>query len=258
MVTVSTRLIFNHLTEPRVRRVFDLLEGDTEVQTYLKMSNEMVVKRLNYNDHGPVHAQIAAGCSLEILSQITRVTEPTTVASGLCDMEGSKVITLLGSYLHDIGNSVHRKDHIMHSCYLAAPILERICSQVYPGSHEKVLKMKCEVLHAIYAHEDPIIALSIEAGSAKVGDGADMAEGRARIPYRGGKVDMHSISATSIKRVDIEEGKVKPVSIKIYMDNPAGVFQIEEVIGKKVETSGIAKYVELVAIENGREIKTVG
>jgi metal-dependent HD superfamily phosphatase/phosphodiesterase len=85
-----------------------------------------------------------------------------------------------------------------------------------------------------------------------------MAEGRARIPYRGGKVDMHSISATSIKRVDIEEGKYKPVSIKINMDNPSGVYQIEEVIGKKVETSGLSKYVELVAIENGREIKTVG
>jgi metal-dependent HD superfamily phosphatase/phosphodiesterase len=42
------------------------------------------------------------------------------------------------------------------------------------------------------------------------------------------------------------------------MDNPSGVYQIEEVIGKKVETSGLSKYVELVAIENGREIKTVG
>lgn len=258
MVTVSTRLIFSHLAEPRVHRVFDLLEGDAEVQTYLKMSNEMVVKRLNYNDHGPVHAQIAAGASLEILAHISRVTEPTTVANGICDVEGSKIVTLLGSYLHDIGNSVHRREHIMHSCYLAAPILDKILSQVYPGDIVLVQKMKCEVLHAIYAHEDPIMALSIEAGSAKVGDGADMAEGRARIPYRGGKVDMHSISATSIKRVDIEEGKYKPVSIKINMDNPAGVFQIEEVIGKKVETSGLSKYVELVAIENGREIKTVG
>ena len=59
MVTVTNRLIFAHLEEPRVRRVFELLEGDTEVQTYLKMSNEMVVKRLNYNDHGPVHARVA-------------------------------------------------------------------------------------------------------------------------------------------------------------------------------------------------------
>jgi len=258
MVTVSNRLIFSHLEEPRVHRVFDILEGDAEVQTYLRMSNEMVVKRMNYNDHGPVHARIAAGSSLEILDLITKVVEPTTVANGICDREGAMLVTMVGSYLHDVGNSVHRSDHIMHSCYLAAPILERVYSRVYPDDPELVLKMKCETLHAIYAHEDPIKALSIEAGAAKVADGTDMAEGRARIPYRGGKVDMHSISATAIKRVDIEEGDDKPVCIRIYMDNPAGVFQIEEVIGKKIETSNISSYVELVAIENGREIKTVG
>ncbi len=258
MVTVTNRLIFNHLEEPRVRRVFEMLEGDEEVQTYLKMSNEMVVKRLNYNDHGPVHAKISAGSSLEILDLLGTVVEPTTVANGTCDLEGAKLVTMVGSYLHDIGNSVHRVDHIMHSCYLAAPILERLYSAVYPGEDELVLKMKCETLHAIYAHEDPIRALSIEAGAAKVADGTDMAEGRARIPYRGGKFDMHSISATAIKRVDLEKGKEKAVSIRIYMDNPAGIFQIEEVIGKKVETSGLNHYVELVAIENGREIKTVG
>jgi hypothetical protein len=257
LVTVSNRLIFNHLEEPRVRRVFDILEGDLEVQTYLKTSNEMVVKRMNYNDHGPVHARIAAGSSLEILDLFTAAVEPTTVANGICDLEGAKIVTMVGSYLHDIGNSVHRVDHIMHSCYLAAPILERIYSAVYQDS-ELVLKLKCETLHAIYAHEDPVQALSIEAGAAKVADGTDMAEGRARIPYRGGKIDMHSLSATAIKRVDIERGREKPVSIKIYMDNPAGVFQIEEVIGKKLETSGVAHLVELVAIENGREIKTVG
>jgi len=257
LVTVSNRLIFNHLEEPRVRRVFDMLEGDLEVQTYLKMSNEMVVKRMNYNDHGPVHARIAAGSSLEILDLFTAAVEPTTVANGICDLEGSKIVTMVGSYLHDIGNSVHRVNHIMHSCYLAAPILERIYSAVYQDS-ELVLKLKCETLHAIYAHEDPVQALSIEAGAAKVADGTDMAEGRARIPYRGGKIDMHSLSATAIKRVDIERGREKPVSVKIYMDNPAGVFQIEEVIGKKLETSGVADLVELVAIENGREIKTVG
>jgi len=206
MVTVSNRLIFNHLAMPRVKRVFEILEGDLEVQTYLWMSNEMVVKRLNYNDHGPVHARIAAGSSLEILDHVSKVVEPTTVANGICDMEGAKLVAMVGSYLHDIGNSVHRTEHIMHSCYLAASILERVYSTVYPGEPEKVLRIKCETLHAIYAHEDPIMALSIEAGSAKVADGTDMAEGRARIPYKGGKVDMHSLSATSIKRVDIDVG----------------------------------------------------
>jgi uncharacterized protein len=258
LVTVSNRLIFSHLEDPHVKRVFDLLENDAEVQMYLKMSNEMVVKRLNYNDHGPVHARIAAGSSLEIFSLLSRAVEPTTVANGICDMEGAKLVVMCGSYLHDIGNSVHRREHIMHSCYLAAPILDRIYSTVYSDKPELVLKLKCETLHSIYAHEEVNQALSIEAGAAKVADGTDMAEGRARIPYRGGNVDMHSISATAIKRVDIEHGEYKPVSIKIYMDNPAGVFQIEEVIGKKLATSGIANLIELIAIENGREIKTVG
>jgi hypothetical protein len=235
-----------------------MLEGDAEVQTYLRMSNEMAVKRLNYNDHGPVHARIAAGSSLEILDLVNRVIEPTTVANGICNIEGAKLVTMVGSYLHDIGNSIHRAEHIIHSCYLAAPILDRLYSTVYPDDPELVLRMKCETLHVIYAHENPIQALSIEAGAAKVADGTDMAEGRARIPYRGGKVDMHSLSAIAIKRVDLEEGKDKAVIIKIYMDNPAGVFQIEQVIGKKVETSGLAQLIELIAIENGREIKTVG
>ena len=51
MVTVSSRLIFSHLEEPRVRRMFDLLENDAEVQSYLRMGNMMVVNRLHYNDH---------------------------------------------------------------------------------------------------------------------------------------------------------------------------------------------------------------
>jgi len=258
LVTVSNHLIFSHLEDPHVKRVFDLLEKDAEVQMYLRMSNEMVVKRLNYNDHGPVHARIAAGSSLEIFSLLSRAVEPTTVANGICNMEGAKLVVMCGSYLHDIGNSVHRTEHVMHSCYLAAPILDRIYSKVYSEDPDLVLKLKCETLHAIYSHEEHIQALSVEAGAAKVADGTDMAEGRARIPYRGGKVDMHSISATAIKRVDIEHGGYKPVSIKIYMDNPAGVFQIEEVIGKKLTTSGIGHLVEIIAIENGREIKTMG
>ncbi len=95
----------------------------------------------------------------------------------------------------------------------------------------------------------------MEAGAAKVADGTDMAEGRARIPYRTGKVDIHSLSALSIKRVEIVEGGPRPVRILVHMDNPAGVFQIEKVLQEKIQTSGIEDLVEVVALEMGREIK---
>jgi metal-dependent HD superfamily phosphatase/phosphodiesterase len=89
-----------------------------------------------------------------------------------------------------------------------------------------------------------------------VADGTDMAEGRARIPYKTGKVDIHSLSALAIERVEITEGTEKPVRLMVHMDNVAGVFQAEEVLGRKIRTSGIQGLVEVTALENGREIKT--
>lgn len=258
MVTVSTRLINSHLKNDIIRDVYEFMESDRDIQGYLKMSNKMVVDRLNYNDHGPVHARITAGSSLEIFNLLIKKVKPTTVSLGICNINDAKIITMVGSYLHDVGNCVHRKEHIMHGCYLAAPILDRIYGKFYQGDPELAQRLKTETLHCIYAHDDSVEALSIEAGAAKVGDGTDMAEGRARIPYSRGRVEMHSISALSIKKVEIEAGEKKPVKIKVHMTNPSGVYQLEEVIGRKISTSGIQEYIEIVALENGVELKTMG
>ncbi|RLI12808.1 phosphohydrolase, partial [Candidatus Bathyarchaeota archaeon] len=79
----------------------------------------------------------------------------------------------------------------------------------------------------------------------------------ARIPYRMGDVDIHSLSALAIRRVEVLEGESRPVKILVNMDNPAGVFQIEHVLGRKVSSSGIDEWVEIVALEKGKEIKTI-
>lgn len=257
MVVVSPSLIFSHLKEPRVDQMFRLLENDSEVQGYLRMSNVMAVDRLSYNDHGPVHSRISAGSALEIFDLLSKRVEPTTVESGICDFEGAKIIVLCGVYLHDIGNAVHRVDHEVHGCYIANPILDRLLHRVYPNDPDLTLKLKCEILHSIFSHDEEIQCLTLEAGTVKVADGTDMAEGRARLPYRMGKVDIHSLSALSIRRVDIEEGDEKPVRILVHMDNPAGVFQIEEVLGRKIKTSGIEHLVEVIALEKGKKIKTL-
>ncbi len=86
-------------------------------------------------------------------------------------------------------------------------------------------------------------------------DGTDMAGGRARIPYKTGKVDIHSLSALSITKVEIEGGDRKPVQILVSMNNPAGVFQIEQVLERKIKTSGIQDLVEVIALEKGIQIR---
>jgi len=255
MVFVSPDLVYANLKEPRLAKMFHLLENDLEVQNYLRMANVMAVDRLMYNDHGPVHSRITSGSALEIFRLLCEKVEPTSVENGICSLEDAKLIVLCGTYLHDAGNAVHRDAHEIHGCYIANHILDRLLPKVYPHNEALPIRLKCEILHSIFAHDEEVRCLSVEAGSVKVADGTDMAEGRARIPYRTGKVNIHSISATSIKKVEIVKGDKRPVRILVNMDNPAGVFQIEHVLERKISTSGIQGLVEVVALEKGREIK---
>jgi metal-dependent HD superfamily phosphatase/phosphodiesterase len=255
MVLVSSNLIYSHLKEPKVNKIFRLLENDVEIQNCLRMANVMAVDRLLYNDHGPTHSKTASGSALEIFNLLTKKVKPTTVKNNVCTLEDAKVVVLCGAYLHDIGNSIHRVDHHIQGCVIANPILDRLLKIIYPEDPSLSVRLKSEILHSIFSHDEEIGCLSVEAGAAKVADGTDMAGGRARIPYKTGKVDIHSLSALSITKVEIELGERKPVQILVSMTNPAGVFQIEEVLERKISTSGVTDLVEVIALEKGIQIR---
>jgi len=255
MVVVSSDLIYSRLKEPKVAEMFRLLENDAEVQSCLRMANVMAVDRMMYNDHGPVHSRIASGSALEIFDILSKKVTPTTIKNNVCSLEDAKVIVLCGAYLHDVGNVIHRVDHHVHGCTIANPILDRLLKKVYSEDPALSIRLKSEILHSIFSHDEEVECLSVEAGVAKVADGTDMAEGRARIPYRTGKVDIHSLSALSITKVEIERGERKPVQILVSMTNPAGVFQIEQVLERKIRTSGIQELVEVIALERGIKIE---
>ncbi len=256
MVVVSSGVVYSHLEDPQVKKMFRLLESDAEVQGFLRMADVMAVDRLMYNDHGPVHSRIASGSALEIFDILLQEkVVPTTVKNNVCSADDARVVVLCGAYLHDIGNVIHRANHHIHGCTVANPILERLLKKVYPKDLTLSVRIRSEILHSIFAHDEEVECLSMEAGTAKVADGTDMAEGRARIPYRTGKVDIHSLSALSITKVEIENGNQKPVQILVSMKNPAGVFQIEQVLERKIRTSGIRELVEVVALDKGVRIE---
>jgi metal-dependent HD superfamily phosphatase/phosphodiesterase len=236
---------------------FSLLENDIEIQSYLRMSNTMAVMRLGYNDHGPVHSKIITGSALEIFKLLTNAVEPTSVLNGVCGYDDARLIVLLGAYLHDIGNAVHRVEHEKTGAWLSNGPLDRVLHEVYHDDPGLAFRVKCEALHTIFSSDDAVPCLSVEAGTVTVADGTDMAEGRSRVPYLNGKNDIHSISAQAIQSVSINRGEEKPVSIRVKMENPAGIFQIEEVIGRKIRSSGIPELIEVIATMNGDEIKTI-
>jgi len=239
MVVVSPNLLQKHVsTSYLLQKALKVIEDDDEVNELLKMSNVMAVTRLKYNDHGVVHARIVAGTSLELLDLlIRRGIEPTTLRDGTArNVDEVKLVVFLAAYLHDIGNSVHRVNHEYVGALLAKDILDRILRNVLEVPMRRLYSIRQEILHAIYATEYHVECLTVECSVVKIGDGLDMSEGRARIPYKLGKIDMHSVSALSIKKVEVEEGS-RPIKVLVYMDDMAGLFQLEQVLIPKLVTS---------------------
>ncbi|EHP83655.1 metal dependent phosphohydrolase [Methanotorris formicicus Mc-S-70] len=50
-----------------------------------------------------------------------------------------------------------------------------------------------------------------------------------------------------LRKSYIKEGTKKPIHIEITLSNEAGIFQIQEVLGKKIKWSGIKDYVSVYA-----------
>lgn len=224
-----------------------ILEGDEEVQELLRMSNVMAVSRLRYNDHGRIHAIIVSGAALEIANILARAGfTPTGVRDRTLESwEDAKLAILLGAYLHDIGNSIHRSQHELLGVLLAKSVLDRLLPSILGEKGRRAVALRQEVLHIIYSTEYSTRCLTTEAGVVKIADGTDMSQGRARVPYRLGKVDMHAMSAFSISFVEISEGSERPVRITVNMSDYAGLFQIEQVLMPKILTSSLENTVEV-------------
>jgi len=238
-----------------------LLERVEENETFgatCDMANTVAVTRLGFNDHGRTHVRIAAKNALAILRLLSEAgVRPNFVAERHGTYEDAQAIVLLGALFHDLGNAIQRERHEEHGVYLAGGVLDEVLPEFYPAAAARS-KVKLSVLGCIFETRDGVHCTSVEAGAVSVGDGADCENGRARIPYKlFRKPDIHSVSALAIKAVAIGAGKLKPVRITVDMSNPSGLFQVNEVLGKKVAASGIADHIEVSPRINGKEIGDV-
>ncbi len=236
----------------KLKKIVERIRNDVEINTLWKASNIIAIDRLGFNDHGPVHVKIVANLALKMLRILmNKGIVPGVVKNYDMKKEDAEVIVTLGAALHDIGHAIHRIEHENNSLVLAAPIIDRLLEGIYEGEDKTIIK--AETLHAIFSHRASIYPLTIEAGVLKIADALDMEEGRARIPFQMGEVNIHSVSALAIKEVTVMEGEKKPLKIKIIMRNSAGIFQVDELLKNKLETSGIKDLVEVEAVVVGEQ-----
>jgi metal-dependent HD superfamily phosphatase/phosphodiesterase len=230
----------------KLERVIDSVRKDLKLRTLWRCANTMAIDRMGYTDHGPTHVKIVANSALKLLRiLVDKKVVPSIVRDYGMKNEDAEVVVVLGSVFHDLGMVVTRNGHEVFGALLASGFVEKFLRQVY--SEEERTIILSEVLHAIVSHEEPRRPLTVEAGIVQIADALDMEKGRARIPFQSGKVDIHSVSALSIEKVEIQEGDKMPVKIRIIMSNSAGIFQIDELLKPRIESSGLKNYIHVVA-----------
>jgi len=241
----------------KLKHVMEEVKKDAKIQTLWRCANVMAIDRMGYTDHGPTHVKIVSNVALKILRiLVDKHVVPNIVKNYSMKNDDAEVVVVLGSIFHDLGMTVMREGHQFYGALLASQLMEKYLQGIY--SEEERTVILSEVLHCIVAHEEPMKPLTIEAGIVRIADALDMEEGRARIPFQAGKIDIHSVSALSIEKVSILEGEPKPVTIRITMSNSAGVFQIDELLKPRIENSGLQNYVHVVAeITGERERKII-
>ena len=233
---------------PKAKEFFKMLQSDTETNTLLNLANFIAVRKLGYNDHGPIHAKICAANGiriLQILLEEGNVEFDSINGLGMSE-DDAHLIVLSACLLHDIGNAVHRDQHEIFGVMYANTLLNRLLAGVYTDESQRTAVIS-QILHAIYAHDHGENALTMEAAIIVIADGSDITKGRGRLSFDLGKHDIHSISALSIESVEIRKGETKPIEIHVTMSSSAGIYQVQETLGKKVMTSPLKDYVEIVA-----------
>lgn len=230
----------------KLPKLLEAINNDAELNQLWVCANINAVDRSGISDHGEVHIRIVANAALKLLRLLAEAGIASSVAQnhGLTQ-EDAELIVIAAACLHDLGIAVHRDQHESYSLILGYPKARQLFGQIY--EEPELTIMVSETLHAMIAHRWDVRCLTLEAGVVKVADTLDMSSGRSRIPFEAGQINIHSVSALAVKEVKIERGEKRPIRIAIAMTNSAGIFQVDELLGRKLQNSTIAPYVEVVA-----------
>jgi len=241
----------------KLAQFMEIVNVDEELIQLWKSANINAVDRSGMSDHGAVHVQIVANAAYKILRLLMQggIPPSVTVNYGF-NKDDAGVIVVGSALLHDIGMSVQRENHEFYSVLIARDLLKSLLSPLYGATARAI--MTSEILHGIVAHQTSEMCLTIEAGALKVADALDMTQGRSRIPFEAGQINIHAVSALAIESVNLSRGETKPVHVDIHMNNYAGIFQLDELLKPKLLHSSIAPYVEISAFIASDSEKDLG
>lgn len=259
-ISIESKILKRLENNHNCLKLVNYLFADEELQEMQEYANNVSIKRLGFNDHGPVHMRQVAGNAIKMLNILQESGIKTSLETEeIGTFEDSMCAVIIAGLMHDLGMMIGRQGHEDMSAILAQPLIDRALRHVFPEDLHKRVVIKSLATEAIVGHMSSHKIHSIEAGILLIADGCDMTKGRARIPLSINTTpkvgDIHKYSANAINRIGIHHGQKKPIKIEIEMSSDVGFFQIEEVLLTKINASPAKEYVELYAGVTGQEAK---
>lgn len=259
-VATESKIIEKLENFPKCTTLVKYLFKDEELQEMQDYANIVSIKRLGFNDHGPVHMRQVAINAIKMLNIIHDAGIKTSLErEETGTFEDSMCAVVMAALMHDLGMMTGRQGHEEMSVIFAIPLIDRALMAVFPHDIHKRVIIKSLAIESIIGHMSSRKIHSLEAGIILIADGCDMTKGRARIPLAINNTpkvgDIHKYSANAITRVGIHHGEKKPVKIDIEMSSEVGFFQIEEVLLTKVNSSPAKEYIEIYAGVSGQDKK---
>ena len=263
--TLSTQLRAACSGFPKAYSLAQQLLDNEEYLAACEAANALAVNRLGYSDHGKTHGLICAVGAMQIYRRglelgwtpsfggVNQNRGRNVVGAGL---ENSASVVVLGALLHDVGNSVARLGHQQWGMNVARPILQDVLASAYKneGAREKMLLNTLEV---ILSHDESVYASAMEASCVKIADGMDCESGRSRLPWKGHNADdRYGKSAMSIYYMHLgPDTPDRCLPIWAEMGDAAGLFQMEQVLLRKIKASSLDGRVVVEAFVGGKRIR---
>ena len=97
-------------------KVLNLLINDAEIQEVQDYANTVSIKRLGFNDHGPVHMRTVCRNALKMLKILHQANIKTSLEQEQAGTFSDSVTSvILASFCHDFGMTIARQDHELYS-----------------------------------------------------------------------------------------------------------------------------------------------
>ena len=125
-INLESKILNKLKNFPICIKLVHYLFEDEELQAMQDYANNVSIKRLGFNDHGPVHMRQVSNNAIKMLNILHCNGIKTSLEKEeIGTFEDSMCAVILAGMMHDLGMMIGRASHEEMSVVLAIPIIDR-------------------------------------------------------------------------------------------------------------------------------------